>query len=159
MDRLYTPWRRGYVSSLRDPQGCVLCSVQQEADEEVRILHRGEAWYVILNKYPYTSGHLMVVARDHIGSLDALDPAARGEGMDLLARSEVALRSTYQPQGLNVGLNLGRAGGAGVEGHVHWHALPRWAGDANFISVVGDTRVLPETLDESYARLRPAFEG
>jgi ATP adenylyltransferase len=159
MDRLFTPWRRSYVSSLSDPGSCVLCRLMEEDDESARILLRREGWYVVLNKYPYTTGHMMLVLDRHLGSLLDLNERESAAQPALLALCEKALREVYHPHGLNVGLNLGRAAGAGVDGHLHWHLLPRWEGDANFISVVADTRVLPETLDESYRRLLPHFRG
>ena len=113
---------------------------------------------MVLNKYPFTTVHMMLVVERHLGSLEDLSESETQSQAELLALCEHALREAYHPHGLNVGLNLGRAAGAGVEGHLHWHILPRWEGDSNFISVVGDTRVLPETLEESYARLLPHFE-
>lgn len=159
MDRLYTPWRRSYVTSLSKEESCILCQLAKRDDEKAHILLRRDGWFVVLNKYPYTTGHMMLVVERHVGSLCELkaDEAAAQPGF--LAQCENALREVYSPHGLNVGLNLGRAAGAGVGGHLHWHLLPRWEGDANFISVVGDTRILPETLDESYRRLFPYFQG
>jgi ATP adenylyltransferase len=147
------------VSSLHRKEDCVLCRLQGEEDAEARILLRTDGWYVVLNRFPYTTGHMMVVARRHVGSMAELEAAEAAEQPGLLARCEEALRRVYRPHGLNMGLNLGRAAGAGVEGHLHWHVLPRWEGDANFVSVVGDTRVLPETLDESFERLQSHFTG
>lgn len=158
MDRLYTPWRKEYVRSLSDPDGCVLCGVRDCADVEAHIVRRESGWFVVLNKYPYTTGHLMLVTERHVGSLVELDENAAAALPSLLALCEQALRDTYRPHGLNVGLNMGRAAGAGVHGHLHWHLLPRWEGDANFVTVVSDTRILPETLEESYLRLRTWFE-
>jgi ATP adenylyltransferase len=157
VDHLFTPWRREYVSSLDRPEGCVLCTVREQDDEDARILLRAEHWYVVLNRFPYTTGHLMIVTNEHLGSFADLPAAAHAEYPRLIAQAETALRTVYDPHGLNVGLNLGRAGGAGVRGHLHWHCLPRWSGDTNFIGVVGDTRVLPETLEQTYARLLPRF--
>jgi ATP adenylyltransferase len=157
VDRLYTPWRREYVTSLDTPSGCILCRIQQQGDEEAGILAREAHWFVVLNKYPYTTGHLMVVTRRHAGSLDELTLDEQRAYPALLRRAEAALRAAYNPQGMNIGLNLGRSAGAGVHGHVHWHMLPRWGGDTNFVTVVGDTRVLPETLPETYRRLQPLF--
>ncbi len=157
MDRLYTPWRRSYVTSLDEPDGCVFCELAKGDDEEAHVLLREDGWFVVLNKYPYTTGHLLLVVNRHLGSLCDLDEREAAAQARLLARCERALREVYSPHGLNVGLNLGRAAGAGVSGHLHWHLLPRWEGDANFVSVVGDTRVLPETVDESYRRLLPYF--
>lgn len=157
MDRLFTPWRRSYVSSLNKPSTCVLCEVAKADDRQSRVLLRENGWYVVLNKYPYTTGHMMLVAERHVGSLEELDERETKSQSGLLALCEHALREVYHPHGLNVGLNLGRSAGAGVKGHLHWHVLPRWEGDANFVSIVGDTRVLPETLEESYQRLLPCF--
>jgi len=159
VDRLYTPWRRSYVTSLNDPGGCIFCQLEKEEDERAHILLREDGWYVVLNKYPYTTGHMMLVLGRHLGSLCDLSKEEAAAQPGLLARCEKALREVYHPHGLNVGLNLGRAAGAGVDGHLHWHLLPRWEGDANFVSVVGDTRILPETLEESYRRLLPHLGG
>lgn len=157
MDRLFTPWRRSYVTSLNKPSSCVLCEVAKSDDQSSRILLRQGGWYVVMNKYPYTTGHMMLVVERHLGTLEDLSESESKSQPELLALCEHALREVYHPHGLNVGLNLGRAAGAGVQGHLHWHVLPRWEGDSNFISVVGDTRVLPETLEDSYARLLPCF--
>jgi ATP adenylyltransferase len=145
------------MRSLGKPDGCVLCAVRDAGDDEAKILLREGAWFVVLNKYPYTTGHLMLVTEQHLGSLAELDESCMAAMPGLLARCEKALRETYHPHGLNIGLNLGRAAGAGVHGHLHWHLLPRWDGDSNFVTVVADTRVLPETLEESFRRLREWF--
>jgi ATP adenylyltransferase len=121
-------------------------------------LFRGDTCYVILNLYPYNNGHLMVVPNRHVASLAECSVAELGEMMELTRRAEIALAEAYRPQGLNVGINLGRSAGAGVVDHVHIHAVPRWTGDTNFMSVIGQVRVLPEELDETARRLRPIFE-
>lgn len=158
-ERLYTPWRRKYVTSGERPEGCVLCNLPKDQTARPGLLYRGRHWYVVLNKYPYTAGHLMVVTLRHVGALGELLEEERAEYASILERAERALVACYQPQGLNLGMNLGEAAGAGIDGHLHWHVLPRWTGDANFVSVVGDTRVLPETVEESYERLLPHFSG
>ena len=160
MDRLYSPWRHAYVTgtSSPDPDRCIFCQAVGDAACDPLVVDRGEGAYVILNLYPYNSGHLMVVPRRHVATLSELE---RGELMELALltqRAERALTEVYAPQGLNVGLNLGKAAGAGVAGHLHIHLVPRWTGDTNFMSVVGDVRVLPEEVPISAERLRPVFE-
>lgn len=160
MDYVFSPWRYRYVSEARAEDACVLCLKLAEAnDAENFVLYRGRANAVILNLYPYTSGHLMVLPYAHVGSLEACEPAVRSEMMELTARAEGILRREYHPDGLNLGMNLGEASGAGIAGHIHMHVLPRWHGDTNFMTVVAETRVLPEDVARSYARLRPYFEG
>ncbi len=122
------------------------------------ILHRGERAFVMLNRYPYTSGHLMVVPFEHMPSLEGLDAAVLGEIMQLVTRAMSALRKVYHPEGFNMGANIGSAAGAGVAEHIHIHVVPRWSGDTNFMSAVGETRVLPEDLSESYRRIKDAWE-
>ena len=136
--------------------GCIFCDAPLHARE--LIVARGDAAFVILNLYPYNSGHLMVVPTRHVGSLAALTPAELTEILVLTQRCEIALTEVYQPQGINVGINLGRPAGAGVLDHVHVHLVPRWTGDTNFMSVVGNVRVLPEEVGQSADRLRPVFE-
>ena len=141
-----------------DEQACVFCAALADADQSRLVLFRGTAAYVILNMFPYNSGHLMVVPSRHISTLGAASPAERAEMMELTSLAEAALNEVYRPQGLNVGMNLGRAAGAGIVDHMHIHIVPRWSGDTNFVSVVGQVRVLPEDLDQSAERLRPVFE-
>ncbi len=117
-------------------------------------MHRGQQNYVVLNRYPYTSGHLMIVPFDHVSSLSAASADTAAEMMDLTRRAEDILRQAYRPDGLNLGMNIGSSAGAGVAGHIHMHLLPRWSGDANFMTTIGETRVLPEELQTSYAKLR-----
>ena len=163
MDRLWTPWRYQYIADAGDDKGgddaCVFCALVSDTDSDERnfILHRARHNFVILNLYPYTSGHLMIVPYVHAAELDAVPKEATDELMDLAKRAQAALRETYRPEGFNLGMNLGRVAGAGVAGHVHLHVLPRWAGDANFMSTVGETRVLPEDLPTTYKRLREKF--
>jgi len=140
------------------PEGCIFCVKPQEEDAEVHILHRGRLCYVILNRFPYNSGHLMIVPYSHVPSLEYLDAETLAELMALTQLSLRVLRAAYEPQGFNIGVNIGTAGGAGVAEHVHLHVVPRWGGDTNYTTTVGQTRVIPEWLDETYERLRPLFE-
>ena len=158
MDRLWTPWRLNYVTTASgaDP-GCIFCVAGTALDREPLVVHVTERAFVILNKFPYNNGHLMVVPRRHVGRLAELDAADLAEVMTLCQLSERVLAREYAPHGFNMGLNLGRPAGAGIEGHLHVHLVPRWTGDTNFMSVVGETRVLPEELHTTAARLRPAF--
>jgi len=137
--------------------GCIFCDALARGDDEPLLIHRGVRAFVILNKFPYNNGHLMVVPRAHVGRLAALDAPALGELMVLTQAAERALAAVYAPHGFNVGLNLGKPAGAGVLDHLHLHVVPRWDGDTNFMSVVGETRVLPEELPATAARLRAAF--
>jgi ATP adenylyltransferase len=185
VDFLWTPWRYTYVtegdrkkrqgipeelSAWPGDTGCVFCNMIAAADYAIEhgmtpdaaeraagIVLRATHNYICLNRYPYTSGHVMVVPYEHQASLAALAPDVTHEMMDLAGRAERALAATYQPDGFNFGLNLGKFAGAGVAGHLHLHALPRWAGDTNFLTVVGETRILPEDLSTTWQRLRHAF--
>lgn len=158
MEHLWTPWRSTYVA--RKPSGnqCIFCAALSNADDEENyVLHRGSHNFVILNRYPYSSGHLMIAPNVHVSRLiDVTDDAAQ-EMMRLARSSESILEETYSPQGINLGMNMGEAAGAGIAGHIHLHILPRWTGDANFMSVVGHTRVIPESLSDTYQKLRPRF--
>jgi ATP adenylyltransferase len=165
MERLWSPWRLAYVTGTSDQSpGCIFCSVSPsaaavpEASRDDLVLVQGRGAYVILNLYPYNNGHLMVVPRRHVASLAALSSDELGELMAFTRDAEVALTEAYNPQGINVGINLGRPAGAGIVDHVHIHLVPRWTGDTNFMSVVGNTRVLPEEMSETSKRLRPIFE-
>ena len=158
MDYLWSPWRYRYVSQSPEAGACIFCDkITERRDKENFILHRGRLNYVLLNVYPYTSGHLMVAPYAHVAELGALAPEALVEMMELAQRSERALRETYHPDGLNLGMNLGQAAGAGVAGHLHLHILPRWFADSNFMTTVGETRVLPEDLAATYEKLHPLF--
>jgi ATP adenylyltransferase len=146
-----------YISAEKS-EACVFCAEMSRTDgAENLILYRGQRAFVILNRYPYTTGHLMVVPYRHLPSLEDLEVEARAEMMELTARSLRVLRSEYHPQGFNVGVNIGEAAGAGVLDHVHLHVVPRWGGDTNFMSSLAETRVLPEVLEETYARVRKAW--
>lgn len=162
MHRLWAPWRTAYVESAGagEPPGCFLCEFPAaDRDVEHGILWRGRRWYALLNAYPYTNGHLMLVLGRHHEGFAGLDAEEASELAPALARCEAALRQAYAPHGLNLGVNLGRAAGAGVVGHLHVHLVPRWNGDTNFMGTVAETRVLPESLENSAARLRAAFAG
>lgn len=160
MDYLWTPWRYQYmkdVSSSPQPD-CIFCDAAKRTDDATTlVVHRGVSSFVILNRFPYTVGHLMIVPYKHAAELAGLDAATLTEMMQLAQRTENAFKSVYKPDGMNFGMNLGRAAGAGVLGHLHLHALPRWMGDANFMTVVGETRMLAEELSETYARIRTAL--
>lgn len=159
MDFIFTPWRYAYVTGADKAQECVFCAALTRGDDrKAGIIHRGQDCFVILNTYPYTSGHVMVVPYQHADQLQKLDTPATHEMIDLARRLEGILRELYHPDGLNIGLNLGKAAGAGVAGHLHMHVLPRWVADANFMTVVGETRVLPEDLETTYTRIRTSFE-
>ncbi len=158
MDYLWTPWRYAYVSGTEKATGCVFCEAAKEKDDaKARIVHRGEHCFVILNAYPYTPGHVMIVPYDHLDELRKLPAGAAQEMMALSQKMETVLRNLYRPDGINLGMNIGKAAGAGIAGHIHMHVLPRWVADANFMSVVGETRVLPETLEVTWGRIREAM--
>jgi ATP adenylyltransferase len=160
MDRLWTPWRFEYLRNADLSPECVFCRVlQEQRDAENFLLYRGKHAFVLLNLFPYTSGHLLCIANRHVASLGDASPQELHEIIDLSRHIEHALRQEYHPDGLNLGFNLGRAAGAGVERHLHMHMLPRWVGDSNFVSVVGETRVLPEELPVTYKRLLPYFKN
>jgi len=156
MERLWSPWRLAYVTGADRATTCVFCDDGES--RESLTLARGRFSYVVLNLYPYNSGHLMVVPDRHIATLAAATPDELSEMMTLVRDAEVALTEAYAPQGINVGMNLGRPAGAGIADHVHVHLVPRWTGDTSFISVIGNVRVLPEALDATAARLRPIFQ-
>ncbi len=152
MKRIWAPWRMKFVQS--HSEGCVFCSLPALPDgPENLIVHRGERAFVILNRFPYTSGHIMVVANEHKASLEDLDMVTRSEMMELSARCMTVLRRIYHPDGFNMGANIGEAAGAGVVGHVHIHVVPRWTGDASFMMTLAETKVMPEALEETYRRV------
>ena len=158
MDRLWAPWRLSYVTAAQIPApDCIFCDASVGRDIDLVVL-RGREAYVILNLYPYNNGHLMVVPKRHLAALEALTRDEQLELMQLTRLSEMALNEAYRPQGINVGINLGKAAGAGFENHLHIHLVPRWSGDTSFMTAVGETRVLPEDLGATVARLRPIFE-
>ena len=157
---LWAPWRIEYVEHARDPRSCIFCDPGEPVDDRSRlILHRGRSAFVLLNRYPYSPGHLMVAPFAHSGRIDELDPSTQAELMALLASSARILESTYNCDGLNVGANLGAAAGAGFADHLHFHLVPRWRGDVNFMTTVGEIRVIPTHIERSFDQLLPAFRG
>jgi ATP adenylyltransferase len=158
MDYLWTPWRYAYISGAVNSSGCVFCDIAKDKDDKKGlIVHRGTYCFVVLNRFPYTSGHVMVVPYAHLDELQKLPSDAAHEMMDLSKKIERVLRDLYRPDGVNLGMNIGAAAGAGIAGHIHMHVLPRWVADANFMTVVGETRVLPETLAVTWERISKAL--
>jgi ATP adenylyltransferase len=158
MDYIWTPWRYAYVSTAEGAKGCIFCDKPAENNDEANhIVYRAEHCFIVLNTFPYTSGHVMVVPYAHLDRLDKLPSDAAQEMIALTQRMETVFRKLYKPDGVNLGMNIGKAAGAGVAGHIHMHVLPRWVADANFMSVVGETRVLPESLDITARRIREAL--
>jgi len=158
MDYLWTPWRYRYVAEAKNAAGCVFCNAPAaNRDEDMLILSRGVKNFIILNRYPYTSGHVMIVPYAHTADFAALDTATTAEMMFLAQRVQAALDETYHPDGFNLGMNLGRSAGAGIADHLHLHLLPRWTGDTNFMTTVSETRLEPEDLSATYAKLRTAL--
>jgi ATP adenylyltransferase len=159
MEHLFTPWRYTYITNADNVEGCVFCAKLVEGDDRhALIVHRGQHCFVILNAYPYTSGHVMVVPYAHDNELQKLAPQAAQEMMALTQRLEGVLRRLYRPDGINLGMNIGKAAGAGVAGHIHMHVLPRWVADANFMSVIGEVRLLPESLTTTWERINAELE-
>lgn len=159
MDHLWTPWRMPYLQGEEPlPDECLFCTKPQELDAEAHIVHRGKLTYVILNRFPYNNGHLMIAPYAHVATLEDLETETAAELMSLTQLSMSVLREAYQPEGFNVGANIGSAAGAGVADHVHIHVVPRWTGDTNYMTTVAKTRVIPEWMDQMYRRLRPLFE-
>jgi ATP adenylyltransferase len=158
VDRLWSPWRYQYLTEPLPVEGCVFCALAADTHDEANlIVHRATHNFVILNKFPYTSGHLMVVPYAHAAELTAISEAAATEMMALVRVAEGHIGSLYRPDGLNIGMNIGASAGAGIAGHIHMHVLPRWRGDANFMTTIGETRVLPEALETTWQRLSAAF--
>ena len=158
MDYLWTPWRYHFVSQASKESGCIFCRASQLGDDSrALIVHRGRKNFVILNLYPYTTGHSMIVPYAHVPDLAGCDPETLTEMMTLARRLQMALGALYRPQGFNVGMNLGQAAGAGVADHLHLHVLPRWTGDTNFMTTVGETRLEPEVVTVTYEKLHRAL--
>jgi ATP adenylyltransferase len=158
MKRLWAPWRMKFIQSHEPDTICVFCKVQvQSNDAENLIVFRGPRAFVMLNRYPYTSGHLLIIANLHLPSLEDLDLQMRSDMIELVTKGMAVLRKVYQPGAFNLGANIGEAAGAGIAGHVHLHVVPRWNGDTNFMSALAETRVLPEGLDETYRRISSAW--
>jgi ATP adenylyltransferase len=162
MDYIWTPWRFQYLTQVTagNQPACVFCDALAKNDDAATlIVHRGTKVFVILNRYPYTSGHVMIVPYAHVAELNLCDAETLNEMMACAQRMETALQSNYKPDGMNLGMNLGKAAGAGVAGHLHLHVLPRWVGDTNFMTVTGETRVHPEELTSTYSRLKAALRS
>lgn len=157
MDYLWTPWRYQYITASGAECECVFCAAPRGDDHDTLIVYRGRCNFVILNRFPYTSGHVMVVPYKHAATLEDLPAETLVEMIALARDCERCLRAVYRPDGLNLGMNIGKSAGAGIAGHLHLHALPRWTGDTNFMTVVGESRVLPEDLEITWQRLRAAF--
>ena len=157
MEHIWSPWRYKYIASADKETGCVFCRARDGSDSDSLIVYRGDLNFIILNLYPYTSGHLMIVPYEHTASLAAASRETTTEMMEMAKRAQTALEAEYHPDGFNIGMNLGRSAGAGVADHIHLHVVPRWTGDANFVSIVGETRVLPEDLTMTYEKLKKHF--
>lgn len=166
MDRLWTPWRYQYIKGAGADEAqesaprCIFCTLRDDEanDERNLVVHRASHNYIVLNRYPYTNGHILIIPYEHTSELDAASKAATDELMDLAKQAQGILRVAYKPEGFNLGMNLGRAAGAGVADHIHLHLLPRWTGDTNFMSNIGETRVLPEDLATTYEKLCGQFD-
>lgn len=160
MDRLWTPWRYKYISTAKESSGCIFCDKPaQRKDEENFIVHRAERNFVMLNAFPYTSGHMLIAPYEHVATPELAREETLLEMMLLMRQAVVCLKEAYRPDGVNLGMNIGESAGAGVAGHIHMHVLPRWSGDANFMTAVGETRVIPEDLSETYRKLKQAFDA
>lgn len=159
MENLWSPWRMKYVTDTDNPDGCVFCTAPAQPDGTANlVVNRGKNCFAILNRYPYTSGHLMVVPFAHVSSIELLNPEVRGELFEMVNRTITVLREVYHPDGFNVGINMGEAAGAGIAEHAHVHIVPRWAGDTSFMSTVGETRVIPEELGVTWQRISSAWK-
>lgn len=163
MEVKFTPWRMAYIkSSDSGPnEGCVLCRLHQaspEHDPDNLVLYRGQACYIVMNLYPYNTGHLMVVPYEHTADLPGLAAASAAELFTLTRQAIALLSQEYQPHGFNIGMNLGRTAGAGIDEHLHMHIVPRWNGDTNYMPIVGGTKLVPEALEQTYGRLQPLFQ-
>ena len=158
MDYIWSPWRYHYVKQADKESSCVFCEIHASDDDENNlVVLRGQSNFIVLNRYPYTSGHVMIVPTAHVATVEDTSAEVLEEMMRLAQQAESALRKLYKPDGLNIGMNIGKAAGAGIGGHIHLHVLPRWIADNNFVTVVGETRVLPEELPQTWRRLRAEF--
>jgi ATP adenylyltransferase len=160
MEHLWTPWRSTYMKASRDPTRCIFCDAlaSSHEDEKNLVVYRGQQNFIILNRYPYTSGHLMIAPYAHVSRLHDATQETLHESANLTRLAETVIEQAYHPDGLNLGMNLGRAAGAGIADHIHMHMLPRWNGDSNFMSSVAETRIIPESLTETYSKLKRGFE-
>ncbi len=157
LNNIWTPWRLSYIKEADKIKTCIFCESFKKPDRDSYIVYKGKTCFVVLNIYPYNNGHIMIAPYRHVASLEDLNEEERTEIMDLMVKSIKILSSEYNPHGFNIGINLGKAAGAGVEHHLHVHIVPRWVGDTNFMPVLGETKVLPELLDSTWDRLRKAF--
>jgi ATP adenylyltransferase len=158
---IWAPWRMEYIVGPK-PQGCIFCQFPAAPESEDRanlVVHRSAHSFTCLNRFPYTSGHVMVIPRAHLSDVAALPREAWIDLQDELRRAVAAVQASYRPEGMNLGMNLGKAAGAGIEPHLHWHVVPRWVGDNNFMPVIADKRVVPEALDASWERIRTGFQA
>ncbi|MGQ9516070.1 MAG: HIT family protein [Anaerolineae bacterium] len=159
MERLWSPWRMAYLTNEEKPEGCVFCrKLAEQNDAQNLLVHRGRHAAIIMNLYPYNTGHLMVIPYSHASSTEELDRDTLTEMMELVNLGMRILRRTLRPDGFNVGINIGRSAGAGIAEHVHIHIVPRWSGDSNFLTILGQTRVIPEFLEDTYCRLVAALK-
>src|SRR5262245_52750016 len=157
---MFAGWRMKYVARAEKSRGCLFCRLKRPGDDRARgVLARRPGAYLVLNSFPYNSGHLMVAVNRHVGTVGELEARERSDVWELAALAEKVLGKVYRPQGLNLGINLGSAAGAGVDGHLHMHLVPRWSGDTNFMVTIGETKVLPEDLDDTYRRLSEAMRA
>lgn len=160
MKRLWASWRMKYISSADKQPGCAFCeALKKEDSAENLIVHRGKNSLIILNKYPYTSGHLMVAPLAHVANIEELDAETGNELFQLITHSTTTLKMVYQPEGFNIGANLGQAAGAGIPGHLHFHIVPRWNGDTNYMSTIGEIRVIPEDIEVTYKRIKEQLQN
>ena len=160
MERMFAGWRMKYVAKASKPAGCLFCALLKPGDDARRyVLERAPQAFLVLNAFPYNSGHAMVAVNRHVGTVTKLTEKERIGLFAMVSRAERAIEKVYKPEGMTLGINIGRGAGAGVVGHLHVHLVPRWNGDTNFMNVVGETKVLPEDLDVTYARLRKALAG
>ena len=158
MDYLWSPWRYQYVQEARRETGCIFCrQAAEQNDEENLVVNRGNRNFIVLNRYPYTTGHIMIVPYEHVDTLAAASEEALQEMMLLAQQAQGHLAAIYKPTGFNLGMNLGESAGAGIAGHIHMHVLPRWSGDTSFITTVAETRILPEDLAVTWQKLSEAF--
>ncbi len=158
MKRIFSPWRMKYIKDADQQNGCIFCDLPKDKDDQASlIIEHGKLAFVLLNRFPYTSGHMMVAPYAHIATIEALDENTQVEMMSLVSHSVRVLRTVYHPDGFNIGMNIGSAAGAGFAEHVHFHIVPRWVGDANFMSTTGDVRVLPEDLQTTWKRIKEAW--
>jgi ATP adenylyltransferase len=159
MDHLWSPWRMEYILSDKSQNGCVFCEVLKMEDcVENLIIHRGKTAYVILNRFPYNTGHALVIPYQHVPTYEALSPAERAEMMELLNTTTIVLRNAYHPEAFNIGANIGAAAGAGIAPHVHFHIMPRWNGDTNFLTTISQTRIVPEDLCTTWNKVKQAWD-